>query len=160
MNKRNLAIIGGFIIFEGEKKKKRVWSKQWYLERRKYSHMSLLQELEIREPVDLHNFLRMDKEAFETLLEAIRFKIERKNTPMREAVSARERLIATLRYLATGRCAADLKFSCAISPQLLGQLIPETCWALFTVLKEEYMKVSFYYLLLIVILHSVNHGLY
>nr|CAH7723792.1 unnamed protein product [Callosobruchus chinensis] len=53
----------------------------------------------------------MDKESFETLLEAVRFKIERKNTQMREAVSARERLIVTLRYLATGRNIADILHS-------------------------------------------------
>nr|CAH7722722.1 unnamed protein product [Callosobruchus chinensis] len=121
--KKKLAIIGGYLtIFDEDQKKRRVWSKRWYLERQKYSHVSLLQELEIREPTDLHNFLRMDKESF------------------REAVSARERLIVTLRYLATGRNIADLKFSCAISPQLLGKIIPETCWALFKTLKEEYMK--------------------
>nr|CAH7755214.1 unnamed protein product [Callosobruchus chinensis] len=89
-DKKKLAIIGGYLtIFDEDQKKRRVWSKRWYLERQKYSHVSLLQELEIREPTDLHNFLRMDKESFETLLEAVRFKIERKNTQMREAVSAR-----------------------------------------------------------------------
>nr|XP_022906541.1 putative nuclease HARBI1 [Onthophagus taurus] len=82
----------------------------------------------------------MDSESFETLLQYIRPMIVRKNTHIREAVSARERLVATLRYLATGRCIADLKFSCAISPQLLGSIIPETCWALFKALKKEYMK--------------------
>nr|CAH7717552.1 unnamed protein product [Callosobruchus chinensis] len=86
-DKKKLAIIGGYLmIFDEDLKKRRVWSKRWYLERQKYSHVSLLQELEIREPTDLHNFLWMDKESFETLLEAVRFKIERKNTQMREAV--------------------------------------------------------------------------
>nr|CAH7754857.1 unnamed protein product [Callosobruchus chinensis] len=73
-DKKKLAIIGGYLtIFDEDQKKRRVWSKRWYLERQKYSHVSLLQELEIREPTDLHNFLRMDKESFETLLEAVRF---------------------------------------------------------------------------------------
>nr|CAH7724464.1 unnamed protein product [Callosobruchus chinensis] len=85
-DKKKLAIIGGYLtVFDEDRKKRRVWSKRWYLERQKYSHVSLLQELEIRGPTDLHNFLRMDKESFETLLEAVRFKIERKNTQMREA---------------------------------------------------------------------------
>nr|CAI5824392.1 unnamed protein product [Callosobruchus analis] len=39
---------------------------------------------------------------------------------MREAVSARERLIVTLRYLATGRSIGDSKVRCAISAQILG----------------------------------------
>nr|CAI5837640.1 unnamed protein product [Callosobruchus analis] len=57
---------------------------------------------------------------------------------MRKAVSARERLIVTLRYMASGRSISDLKFSCAISPQLVRKNIPESCWALFKTLKEEY----------------------
>ncbi|CAH1984112.1 unnamed protein product [Acanthoscelides obtectus] len=52
--------------------------------------------------------------------------IEKKNTLFREAVSVEERLLATLRFLATGRSYEDLKFSCIISPQLLGRIIPET----------------------------------
>ncbi|KAL4718246.1 hypothetical protein ACJJTC_018245 [Scirpophaga incertulas] len=137
--RRRLAIIGGVIALE-ERKKKRVWCKNWYLERNKYSHMYLLKELEVREPGDLYNYLRMDMEAFETLLQLIEPVIERKNTQMRQSVSARERLTATLRYLATGRTYVDMKFSCAISPQLLGKLIPETCRELFKALKNEFLK--------------------
>jgi hypothetical protein len=50
---------------------------------------------------------------------------------MRYAVSPRERLTITLRYLATGNSYEDLKFLSAISPQLLGKIILETCWAIF-----------------------------
>ncbi|CAH1964560.1 unnamed protein product [Acanthoscelides obtectus] len=139
-NKKKLAIIGGFIVLFDEKKKKRLWSKRWFLERRKYSHMSLIRELQTTEPHDLHNFLRMDKEAFEILLQYVDPLIQRNTTHMREAVSSRERLIATLQNLATGRSVEDLKLSCAISPQLLGKIIPETCWALFMTLKNEYLK--------------------
>ncbi|VEN62449.1 unnamed protein product [Callosobruchus maculatus] len=45
---------------------------------------------------------------------------------MRQSISPHERLTATLRLLATGRSYEDLKFSVAISPQALGQIIPET----------------------------------
>ncbi|KAK4886300.1 hypothetical protein RN001_002571 [Aquatica leii] len=122
--KTNIALIGGYItLFQEKKKRKRVWANRWYLARQRYSHMSLIRELKTNEPSDLHNFLRMDSESFETLLQYVGPMIERKNTHMREAVSARERL-----------------FSCAISPQLLGTIIPETCWALFKTLKTEYMK--------------------
>ncbi|VEN57307.1 unnamed protein product [Callosobruchus maculatus] len=45
---------------------------------------------------------------------------------MRQSISPHERLTATLRFLATGRSYEDLKFSVAISPQALRQIIPET----------------------------------
>jgi len=57
---------------------------------------------------------------------------------MRRAITPRERLSVTLRFLATGRSYEDLKFSAAISPQALGVIIPETC-----VLKKDYLKVEF-----------------
>nr|CAH7750838.1 unnamed protein product [Callosobruchus chinensis] len=38
-DKKKLAIIGGYLtIFDEDQKKRRVWSKRWYLERQKYSH--------------------------------------------------------------------------------------------------------------------------
>ncbi|KAH1010963.1 hypothetical protein HUJ04_000413 [Dendroctonus ponderosae] len=59
---------------------------------------------------------------------------------MRQAITHEERLIATLRFLATGRSYEDLKFSTCIAAQTLGQLIPETCQAIYNVLKVKYMK--------------------
>ncbi|KAJ8892986.1 hypothetical protein PR048_005567 [Dryococelus australis] len=53
--------------------------------------------------------------------------IEKENTILRESMSAEEWLIVTLRYLTTGRSYKDMKFSAAISPQLLSSVIPETC---------------------------------
>lgn len=69
--------------------------------------------------------------------------IIKKNTKLREAISPHERLTATLRYLATGRNYEDLKFTAAISAQSLGQIIPETCSAIYKVLRKNYLKVFF-----------------
>ncbi|CAI6355528.1 unnamed protein product [Macrosiphum euphorbiae] len=60
---------------------------------------------------------------------------------MRAAISAEERLIATLRFLSTGRSYEDLKFSTCISAPSLSFIIPETCKAIFDALKMDYMKV-------------------
>jgi hypothetical protein len=62
---------------------------------------------------------------------------------MRKAVNADERLFVTLRYLATGNSYEDLKFSPAISLQLLGRIIPETCIAIDEELASRYMNVNF-----------------
>ncbi|XP_040197540.1 uncharacterized protein LOC120930419 [Rana temporaria] len=66
--------------------------------------------------------------------------ITRQDTVMREAISAEQRLVATLRYLATGRSLQDLKFSTGISPQALGLIIPDTCSAIIQVLQDDYMR--------------------
>ena len=78
---------------------------------------------------------------FLLLLEKVGPLISKKDTVMRECVSAEQCLVATLRFLATGRSFEDLKFSCKISPQLLGKVIPETCRAINQVLQSKYMKV-------------------
>ena len=62
---------------------------------------------------------------------------------MRQAVTPYERFTATLRFLVAGRSYKDLKFSTILSPQALGKIIPETCRAVYRVLKEYY-KVRVY----------------
>ena len=81
----------------------------------------------------------MSDPVFQHLLALVSPYITRQDTVMRESI----RLVATLRYLATGRSLQDLKFSTGISPQALGLIIPDTCSAIIQVLQEEYMRVSF-----------------
>ncbi|CAH1979300.1 unnamed protein product [Acanthoscelides obtectus] len=81
----------------------------------------------------------MDYDACQELLMLVKPLIEKKNTLFREAVSVEERLLATLRFLATGRSYEDLKFSCIISPQLLGRIIPEKCRAIYNCLRKKYL---------------------
>ncbi|KAJ8974707.1 hypothetical protein NQ317_018508 [Molorchus minor] len=50
-----------------------------------------------------------------------------------------ERLTATLRFLATGRSYEDLKYSTIISPQAMCYMIPETCKAIYNILKNEHL---------------------
>ncbi|XP_063788617.1 uncharacterized protein LOC134944002 [Pseudophryne corroboree] len=83
----------------------------------------------------------MDEEMFQELLRLVTPLIQKQDTNMRQAISVQDRLLATLRYVATGRSLQDLKFSTLISPQALGLIIPETCKALYTVLKKDYFKV-------------------
>jgi len=111
------------------------------LNRHKFSDITLLRELEENNPDDYKNYLRMDSKDFQFLLELIGPKIRKQDTVMRAAISAEERLIATLRFLATGRSYEDFKFSTCISAPSLSFIIPETCKAIFEALKMDYMKV-------------------
>ena len=86
--------------------------------------------------------MRTDETTFEELLALVDPIIRRQDTYMRQSITSRERLAVTLRFLATGRSYEDIKFSTMISPQSLGAIIPETCDAIYTVLKDEYLKVS------------------
>ena len=119
------------------------WTKNWLLQRDQFSHMPLLREIRENNPDDFRNFLRMMDPVFHRLLASLTPYISRQDTCMRQAITPEQRLVATLRYLATGRSLQDLKFSTGISPQALGIIIPETCSAIIQVLQKEYMKVRF-----------------
>lgn len=106
--------------------------------------MSLLRDLRDNNPDDFKNYLRMDTNAFDELLNLMRPHVSKQDTAMRGSIPADERLIATLRFLATGRGYEDLKFSTGISAQALGRIIPETCKALYEVLHRDYLKVNLF----------------
>ena len=111
-------------------KNRSIWCKEWLMKRRVHSHVNLLSELKMF-PKDWHNFFRMDHDTYLHLLNMVAPIIEKQDTIMRNAISAHDKLVATLRFLSTGRNYEDLKFSSIISSQALGRIIPKTCEAIF-----------------------------
>lgn len=142
---------------EQSSRKGRKWAKQWFIDREKHTHETLLNELRVAEPNDFRNFLRMDGVLFDELLALLTPQIEKINTTMRDAIPASQRLSITLRYLATGNTFEDLKFLTAVSPQSIGRIVMETCTALINSLKE-YIKVST--LLNFILFGSKNFGIH
>lgn len=139
-----LALAGVCLIkkFKVPKKKNpRRPQKSWIEKRATYSHTNLIKEL-INEPDDFRNYLRMDEATYKNLLDLVSPLIKRGDTVMKRSITPHERLSATLRFLATGRNYEDLKFSTCISKSALSNMIPETCVAIYSVLKQEYLKVS------------------
>ena len=82
----------------------------------------------------------MSPERYFHLLSLVEPRIRRKNTNMRNAISADERLTLTLRYLASGSMQEDLSFHYRISPTSVSDIVFEVCSVLWDVLKEEYLK--------------------
>lgn len=140
-----LALLGLMVCVGKKKKSRSVWCKDWLQKMKSYSHINLLNELKFT-PKDWHNYLRMNQTYLNLLALVTPLIKKKKNTVMREAISPHERLSATLRFLATGRSYECMKFSTIISPQALGQIIPETCDALYDVLQQEYLRVSWTYI--------------
>lgn len=131
-------------IIEEKKKRKRIWVKQYLKLREKHSNMRILSALE---PVDFKNYLRMGEEEFEYLLNLVTPYIKKEDTILRQSVSARQRLVVTLRFLASGNTYQDLKYTCLISQPLLSRIIPETCRAIYKCLKNyiEVRKTIIYF---------------
>ena len=124
------------------RKKRTIWCKDWILKRSsRGSYGQLFQELSLSDS-DFFSYLRMPTNIFYYIHDKVTPFISREDTHLRESIPAGARLEATLIYLATGASYARLEFHTRISKASLCGIIPETCKAIYTVLKEEYMKVS------------------
>lgn len=121
-----------------KRKKRKIWVKEYLRLREKLSNMQILSVLE---PGDLRNYLRVGAEQFEHLLSLVTPYIQKQDTVLRQSVSAKQRLVVTLRFLATGNSYQDLRYSTLISQPLLSQIIPETCRAVYKCLRH-YIKVN------------------
>ena len=120
------------------RKKRKQRCKEWLQRRNKFTHIDLLNELR-NEPSDYKNFLQINESVYNELLSLVVPLIKKKDTQMRAAISPHKRLTATLRFSATRQPYECLKYSTRISPQSLGQIIPDSCVALYKVL-QKYIK--------------------
>ncbi|XP_064625933.1 uncharacterized protein LOC135486765 [Lineus longissimus] len=122
--------------------KRTVWVRKW-IQRRKTrgSYAMLVDELRLEDPGSYKNYLRMDEETFEHLVQLVTPYVAREDTNMREAITPAERLAVTLRFLATGETFQSLQFSTRLSRSTIGAIIPETCCAIYETLKMDYIKV-------------------
>ncbi|XP_050093466.1 uncharacterized protein LOC126576295 [Anopheles aquasalis] len=87
----------------------------------------------------LIRYMRMTKEDFKYILALIAPKIRRQDTAMRLAITARDKFIVTMRYLATGEDYGSLELSYRISRQSISLFIPEVCDSLIILLRD-YVK--------------------
>ena len=82
----------------------RIWSYQWLINRKEKfaGTYNLLKELEVEQPVEFMNLVRMNPEQFHALANIISPQIKKKDTNWRKAISVKLRLAITLSFLATG----------------------------------------------------------
>lgn len=119
--------------------KKRKWQKEWLADKEQYSNAKLLKKIRESDPFDYKNYMRMNEDCFNDLLEKLSPFIKKQDTFMRDAISIETRLSITLRFLATGNSFEDLKFTYTVSPQAIGRIVIETCQAINLVLKQNIM---------------------
>ncbi|CAH1969577.1 unnamed protein product [Acanthoscelides obtectus] len=86
------------------------------------------------------NFLHMSNKDYEYLLQKVEPLIRKQDTHLRLAISPSERLMLTLRFLATGDSYHSLEYLFRIPVTTVSRIIPEICEAIFTVLKTDYLS--------------------
>lgn len=127
------------VLEQKKKRDKRWWITQFYKSRQIYSGSTLLRDLKFQEcSGQFQNFVRMSSTDFEEIINMIGPKISKMDTKFRTAVSVKERLAITLRFLATGDSYTSMQYLFKVSKQLISSIIPETCKAICDSLKEYY----------------------
>ena len=83
---------------------------------------------------------RMDISLFDELLEKVKPHLTKKDTNMRDSISAHDKLCVTLRFLASGQSYTQLRYAFRISTSAISEFVPEVCKAIYNVLEEDYMS--------------------
>ena len=130
------------ILEEEVHKEKRIWVREWIKRRdERGASASLLRELYVEDHNEYRACLRMSPRVFDLLLDAVGPDIQKCDTFMRDALSARSKLEITLTFLATGNSFRNLQHQFRVSVAATSKLIPEVCDTISNKL-QEYMKVS------------------
>ncbi|XP_069586529.1 uncharacterized protein [Ranitomeya imitator] len=83
----------------------------------------------------------MSRDSFRYLLRLVEGAITRQDTQLRRSISADERLLVILRFLATGETLRSLHFQFRIGVSTLSGIISDTCRALWDNLRGEFLPV-------------------
>lgn len=102
--KRQAAAIIIVLLCDKKRRQRKFWVRNWLLRRNALgAYSQLVSELKIEDPIQLRNFARMSSTDIEILINRVGPLIAKQDTKMREAISVSERVLVTLRYLATGK---------------------------------------------------------
>ena len=126
-----------------QRPRRRIWSHSWLHNRAVLGFFNTtLSELRQTDNTRYANFLRMDNDSFNELLTLVQPDITRQDTPMRDSITAAQRLVITLRFLATGETFKSLQYLFRVSNVTIGRIVPETCQAIYNRLRENHLKVG------------------
>ncbi|XP_072375196.1 uncharacterized protein [Diabrotica undecimpunctata] len=130
--------VASLLVTNSERRERRWWIRPWLNKKR--GNISLTEEFIQVDDEKYSNFLRMNEGTFNKLLGIIEHVITKKSI-FPDTISAKHKLIITLRYLATGESFRSLMYNYRVSESAISLFIPIVCEAIYEALKNEYLKV-------------------
>ncbi|XP_068129859.1 uncharacterized protein [Hyperolius riggenbachi] len=123
------------------RRRHRFWVHPLVVERPLKGQFTLLYEDIRSHPVKFFNYTRMSTSTFDYLLQTLGAHLRRQNTWYRNAVIPEERLLLTLRFLATGQSFASLHFAYRLGKSTISYIVKETCLVIWRELHATFMPV-------------------
>jgi len=118
--------------------KHRLWVRDIYRDRETFGEYHHLYP-QLREDEDkFFEYFRMSIATFDLLLSKISHRLQKRS--IRQAITPEERLVLTLRYLATGNSFASLSFSFRIAKCTVCLIVRECCRIIVEELGPQYQK--------------------
>uniref|UniRef100_A0A915CZQ7 Granulins domain-containing protein n=1 Tax=Ditylenchus dipsaci TaxID=166011 RepID=A0A915CZQ7_9BILA len=100
------------------------------------AYSALLPQLKAN-PDKFIDYMRMNPEVFATLLQALNERLTKYS--IRTPICAEERLMLTIRHLATGESYRSLSFQFRMGCMTVCRIISDTCSAIYEVLRQDYL---------------------
>lgn len=128
-------------ILTKKKRNRKTWVRKLLMERRECGGPKIMRDLSTDEEGFKH-FTRLSYSDFENILSLVGGKICKKDTNFRKAITPTERLLVTLRYLATGDSFISLMYLFRISKQTISFIVADVCKAIIEALPDYLFSLS------------------
>ena len=125
-----------------QKQCRSIWVCRWLSAERRLQYEygqydRLMAELRMEDVLSFFNFLRMQPEMFDELLNRVGPRIQKNDTLWRKSVEPGLKLAITLRHLAAGDKYPTLQFGFRVAQNTISTLIPELCQTIVEEYKDE-----------------------
>lgn len=143
MHHHRLTAMATEYVYPGRRppKKRKDWVSLYLQKRVQYGHYdALMQDLHARNPELYRNFMRMDRDQFDTIVGAVTPLIEKKTTNWRKPIDPSIRVAITLRFLATGASYKELQYAFRVAHNTISAIVPETCNAIVAAFAPDVLR--------------------
>ncbi|XP_068099171.1 uncharacterized protein [Hyperolius riggenbachi] len=136
-----LALLLLLMLERRQRAERRYWVHPRLMQRRERGHFATLYPELLQNPEQFFDYCRMTIPVFNALLDMVRAYLRRTDTRMRQAICPEQRLLLTLRFLATGHSYSSLSVQFRLGTSTVSGIVKHTCEVLWRVLQPRYMAV-------------------